>query len=341
MFNKTAVSEIKALLEGSEKVTIIMHRGPDGDAVGSALGWKRLLETKGIEATVIAPDPFPDFLKWMPGADEIIIYEYHSEKAKKVAEASDAVFCLDFNAPNRAGDASELITTSTKPLVVVDHHQEPAEFAHIYYVDSDASSTAEMIYRLAKGLGWKNNIERKAAICLYTGLVTDTGSFRFSSVTPKVMRIASRLMETGMDHTEVYRQVFDSNSLTRLKLQGFALSEKLILLDDCATAYISLTAEELARYDFKKGDTEGLVNYALSINGVNLAGFFSEKDGAIKISLRSRGSFDVNKLARAHFNGGGHQNAAGGRCEESMNEVLKKFEEVARQNADQIKASIS
>jgi len=317
-----------------------MHRGPDGDAVGSALGWKRILELKGVHATVIAPDAFPDFLKWMPGADEIIIYERNREKANKLAEESDAIFCLDFNAPNRAGDASEIISNSKKPIVVVDHHQEPAEFAHIYYVDSDASSTAEMIYRLCKGLGWKNEIERKAAICLYTGIVTDTGSFRFSSVSPKLMRIASRLMETGMDHTEVYRHVYDSNSLTRLKLQGFALSEKLVVLEDQATAYISLTAEELARYNFKKGDTEGLVNYALSINGVNLAAFFSEKDGAIKLSLRSRGNFDVNKLANAHFNGGGHQNAAGGRCKEPMSEVLKRFEDLARENADQIKASI-
>jgi len=340
MFNKTAVLEIKALLEGCQKVTIIMHRGPDGDAVGSALGWKRILELKGIEAKVIAPDAFPDFLKWMPGADEIIIFERNPSKAKKIADESDAIFCLDFNAPKRAGDASELIARSKKPLVVVDHHQEPADFAHFYYVDSDASSTAEMIYRLCKGLGWKKDIERKAAICLYTGLVTDTGSFRFSSVTPRVMRIASRLMETGMDHTEVYRHVYDSSSLTRLKLQGFALSEKLVHLEDQATAYISLTAEELSRYNFKKGDTEGLVNYALSINGVNLAGFFAEKDGAIKLSLRSRGSFDVNKLAREHFNGGGHQNAAGGRCEESMDEVLKKFEGVAKENTDEIKASI-
>lgn len=340
MFNKTSVSEIKSLLDQQPKVAIFIHRGPDGDAIGSSLGWQKLLSLKGIESTVIAPDPFPDFLKWMPGAADILIYEESNETCKKRVAEADVIFCLDFNAPNRAGEAEALINSFGKPIVVIDHHQQPADFAHVYYVDSKASSTAELIYRLAKGLGWKNDIERKAAICLYTGIVTDTGSFRYSSVSPKLMRIASKLMETGMDHTEVYRHVFDSNTLERLKLQGFALSEKLVLLENDATAYISLSAKELAKYNFKKGDTEGLVNYALSINGVNLAAFFSEKDGAIKISLRSRGNFDVNNLAREHFNGGGHQNAAGGRCEDSMENVLEKFRAVAHENSELIKSSI-
>lgn len=336
MFNKTSVLEIQAFLESKPKVVIVMHRGPDGDAIGSSLGWYNLLKNQGIEATVVAPDPFPTFLKWMPGADDILVFETETEKSLVAIQNSDVIFCLDFNAPSRMGPAQTAIIDANKPIIVVDHHQEPAEFAQLYYVDSSASSTAELIYRLAKGLGWKANIDRNTAICLYTGIVTDTGSFRFPSTSPKLLRIASKLLETGMDHTEVYRNVYDSNSLNRLKLQGFALSEKLVCLEENSTAYISLSKEDLNRYNFQKGDTEGLVNYALSIEGINLAAFFAEKDGIVKISLRSRGNFDVNQLSRKHFNGGGHKNAAGGMSKDGLKETLERFEKISTEESSNI-----
>lgn len=334
------IPEIKSLLAGKPNIVIVMHRGPDGDAIGSSLGWYHILDNLGISATVIAPDAYPDFLQWLPGNEKVLIYEREKEKAQKAIDASDVIFCLDFNAPGRMGGLSEAIVNAGKKLVVVDHHQEPSDFAQAYYVDDTASSTAELIYRLAVELGVKSNVGQNAAICLYTGIVTDTGSFRFSSVSPSLMRIAADLMETGMDHTQIYRSVYDSNTEERLKLRGFALSEKMKVMKEIGVAYISLTAEDLASHKFKKGDTEGLVNYALSINGINVAAFFAEKDGIIKISFRSKGHYDVNQLSRKHFQGGGHVNAAGGKSDDSMEDTLKRFETIALEEGEAILNSL-
>lgn len=340
MNNTQSVSEIKQLLAGKPKVVIVMHKGPDGDAIGSSLGLYHILANLGISATVIAPDAYPDFLAWMPGNEGVMVYDANPAKAETVIAACDLVFCLDFNAPHRMGNLSTAIIESGKPLVVIDHHREPADFAQTYYVDDTASSTAELIYRLTSDLGALPNLGKDAAVCLYTGIVTDTGSFRFSSVSPKLMRVAADLMETGMDHTLVYQHVFDSNTEARLKLRGYALSEKLKVMPELGVAYMSLTAEELAAHNFKKGDTEGLVNFALSIQGVNVAAFFSEKDGIIKISFRSKGKFDVNQMARAHFNGGGHMNAAGGMSDQSMDDTLKRFESIVETVSTEILASL-
>lgn len=340
MINTLTTDTIQKLLSAKPRIVITIHKGPDGDAVGSGLGWMHVLANAGMEATVIAPDSYPDFLKWMPGNDSVVVYEFQKETAQKVIDAADLIFCLDFNSPARMGDLAEAITSAKKPIVVVDHHQQPADFAQGYYCDDTASSTAEMIYRLCEALNWEQFIDHNAAICLYTGIVTDTGSFRFSSVSPRLMRIAADLMEKGIDHTKIYREVFDSNTLERLKLRGFALSEKLELLSDSATAFIALEEKELEEFNYQKGDTEGLVNYALSIDGVGLAAFFSEKDGMIKISLRSKGNYDVNQLARTHFEGGGHINAAGGRKVDTMKNTIAYFKEIVTGEAEKIKASI-
>ncbi len=337
MLKINSLSDIQILLEPKPKVVIVMHRGPDGDAIGSSLGWYHILAKVGIESTVIAPDGYPDFLKWMPDNEEVIVYESNKEKAAKAVAQCDLIFCLDFNSPSRMGDLEKLITDSGKPMVVVDHHQEPADFADAYYVDDEASSTAELIYRLAKALGWKKQIDHSAAICLYTGIVTDTGSFRFASVSPKLMKIAAKLLETGIDHTEIYKRVFDSNTLERLRLRGFALSERLELLAGSTVAYISLTSADLHRFDFRKGDTEGLVNYALSIDGVEMAAFFAEKDGIIKISFRSKNNYDVNQFARSYFEGGGHKNAAGGKSELKMEETIGRFKTIVKEEKALIK----
>ena len=340
MINTLDADIIIKLLEPLPRVVITIHRGPDGDAIGSGLGWKHILTNAGISATVIAPDAYPEFLKWLPGNDELIIYESQKEAAQNAIDAADLIFCLDFNSPQRMGELAEPITKANKPIVVIDHHQEPAHFAQGYYTDDTASSTAEMVFRLSEVLGWENHINHDAALCLYTGIVTDTGSFRFSSVSPLLLRIAANLIEKGIDHTRIYREVYDSNTLGRLKLRGFALSEKLQVIPDAATAYISLTEKELKQFNFQKGDTEGLVNDALSIKNVGLAAFFSEKDGMIKISFRSKGSYDVNKLARKHFEGGGHVNAAGGRKIDTMKNTITLFEEIIATEADKIKQSI-
>ncbi len=340
MINTLTTEVIIKLLTPKPRVVITIHRGPDGDAIGSGLGWMHILANAGMEATVIAPDAYPGFLKWMPGNEKVLVYESQKEEAQKAIDAADLIFCLDFNSPGRMGNLAEAITSAQKPIVVVDHHQEPDDFAQGYYTDDNASSTAEMVYRLSEALQWEQHINHDAALCLYTGIVTDTGSFRFSSVSPQLLRIAASLIERGIDHTRIYREVYDSNTLERLKLQGFALSEKLKVMPGGATAYISLSENELKKYSFQKGDTEGLVNYALSIKNVGLAGFFAEKDGMIKISLRSKGSYNVNELARAHFDGGGHINAAGGRSLESMEATLARFEQIAREESAKISESI-
>lgn len=340
MINMASTSEIQKLLEPKPNVVITVHRGPDGDAIGSGLGWMHILAKAGIQAQVIVPDEYPEFLKWMPENDSIIVFEKEAPRANTAIQKADLIFCLDFNAPSRMGSLENAIMKANKPIVVVDHHQNPADFAQAYYTDDTASSTAEMIYRLCEVLGWEGHIDRDAAICLYTGIVTDTGSFRFPAASPRLMRIAAKLMETGIDHSRVYREVFDNNSETQLRLRGFALSQRLIVMPEASTAYIALSQEDLGQFQYQKGDTEGLVNYALGIKGVNLAGFFAEKDGIIKISLRSTGSYDVNVLARQNFDGGGHINAAGGRSELSLEETTRKFEEIVTLEADKIRHSI-
>jgi len=330
MLNKIDPAELSKHLGQKPKVLITMHKGPDGDAIGSSLGLWHFLKQKGIDAAVVAPDSFPKFLKWLPGCDQIIDCDHHPHRAEKAIHDCDLIFCLDFNHPSRLGAFEEMVTKSEKPKYVIDHHQDPDEFADQYYVDSDASSTAEMIYRLAAEMQETDLINADSAICLYTGLVTDTGSFRFSSVTPQVMQIAANLMSTGMDHVKVYNEIYDSSSLDRLKLRGYALSEKTVVIGDTGAAYISLSEEELERFNYRSGDTEGLVNYALSIEGVHVAGFFYERDGYIKISLRSKGEVEVNKISSALFQGGGHKMAAGGRSDLSLADTVAKFVAVAK-----------
>ncbi len=330
MFKKSSVSAIQKLLASKPKIAIIVHKNPDGDAVGSALGWQHVLAQAGFKSDVVVPDAFPKYLAFLPGSAEITVYDESADKAKSIFSQSDLIFCLDFNAVERMGAAGEAVVGANKPIVLIDHHQSPTDFAHAYYTDDTASSTCELICRLVKALGWKQHLERRGALCLYTGIITDTGSFRFSSVSPKLMRIASRLLDTGMDHTEVYRNIFDNNTLNRLRLQGFALTEKLTVVDGAGAAYIALSKEELERFHFQKGDTEGFVNYALSIQGVEVAAFFSEAKDYVKISLRSRRDVDVNAMARAHFQGGGHINAAGGRSDRNLIETAAYFEDICR-----------
>ena len=311
-----------------------MHKGPDGDAIGSSLGLYHFFKAIGVGASLIAPDSYPKFLKWLPGCDQIIEADKDLAKANKELKEADLIFSLDFNHPSRLGDFEEAVIASEKPKYVIDHHQDPSDFADLYYVDSDASSTAEMIYRLIEEFDQTDLIDIDCATCLYTGLVTDTGSFRFSSVTPQVMRIASELMSTGMDHVKIYNEVFDNSTLDRLKLRGYALSKKTIVIENAGAAYISLTEKELHHFNYQRGDTEGLVNYALSIEGVHVAGFFYEKDGFVKLSLRSKGNVEVNKIASALFHGGGHKMAAGGRSDESLKNTLAKFIAVAKAGFD-------
>jgi phosphoesterase RecJ-like protein len=296
-------------------VVITAHRSPDGDALGSALGLCNHLKNMGFtDVQVMLPDGFPAFYQWMPGADQVILFDKSTEDAKQILTGAQFIFCLDFNALNRLGKEMEAAMQAVDaPVVMIDHHMHPTGFATWNFDDSSCGSTAELIYRWIQAAGQTSHLTPATASCLYTGVMTDTGSFRFPSVSPATHRMVAQLLETGMSHADIHAAVYDSNRLDRLKLMGYALSEKLEVNQANACAMIVLTLAELNRYHAQSGDTEGLVNQALSIEGVNCAVFIREaKHGRVKLSLRSRGAFSVREVAEAHFNGGGHHNAAGG-----------------------------
>ena len=325
--NSDLVGPLKALLKTGKRIVLVPHKNPDGDAIGSCLGLQRFLEAHNHTTHLISPNDFPEFLKWMPGAESVINFEKNRGKAEKILASADLVFTLDFNALNRTGAMEEVLEKTTCPFIMVDHHQSPHDYAEVTYSDAQMSSTCEMVYHLIDGLGAAGDIDAEIATCLYTGILTDTGSFKYPGTTPTTMRVAAELMEQGAPHTQIHRYIYDTNRVERLQLLGCAL-QNLVILKPYRTAYITLTQEDLNRHNFQKGDTEGFVNYALSLKDVVLAAIFIEnkEEGIIKISFRSQGDFSVNDLARSHFSGGGHINAAGGRSEESLKATTSRFE---------------
>ena len=305
------------------KVVITTHKGPDGDAMGSSLALYNYLLKKGHSVYIITPNDYPSFLKWMKGDDDVIEYCFFEEKAKKITESAELIFCLDFNTLSRIDTYAPIVESSKAFKVLIDHHQHPDTF-DFNFSDTSACSTAQLIFEFLELLGDTDEIDQDIAECLYAGIMTDTGNFRFNSVSSKTHQVVSFLMEKGARNDWVYDKIHDNNSVNRLKLLGYCLSEKMEVKSDLGVAIITLTQEELQRFNFKKGDTEGVVNYALSIEGVNVAAFMVERDGIIKISFRSKGDISVNQLARDHFNGGGHINAAGGAAS-TMEEAITTF----------------
>jgi len=308
------------------RVAIIMHRSPDGDAVGSSLAMKHYLEKSGHSVSVLSPNAYPDFLKWMPGNKSVIDFEKTPVPANQAIAKADIIVFLDFNSLKRIGDLDKAVKKSKAFRLIIDHHPEPENFADITFHDSGASSTAELVYDFITMLGDNKKIHKDIANCLYAGIMTDTGSFRFASTTPHTHDVVADLMRHGAEATKIHRFIDDNNRDIRLRLLGYAVLEKMKIFPDFATGFITLTQSELKRFDYKEGDTEGLVNEPISVKGIVFSALFTElKDGEIKISFRSKDKFDVNKFARKHFNGGGHLNAAGGRSDLSMDETILKF----------------
>lgn len=325
--NQETVNELKQLLATSRELVIVPHRNPDGDAYGSCLALHHFLVKNGHTSSVIAPNDAPEFLKWLPGAQDILIFEEQEKKASDLISRAEIICTLDFNALHRVGNSMQpVLEKSTASFIMIDHHEQPDDYAGITYSDSSMSSTSEMVYHLFDKLGVLTDIDVAMATCLYTGILTDTGSFKFPSTTSTTMKVAADLMTRGLDHTQIHNNLYDTNSFSRLQLLATAL-KNLRTVDDCNTAYISLSQQEMNRYNFKKGDTEGFVNYGLSLSGIVFAAIFIEdqKQGIIKMSFRSKGSFSVNDFARSHFHGGGHDNAAGGRSDLSLKETIKRF----------------
>ncbi|MGC1630970.1 MAG: bifunctional oligoribonuclease/PAP phosphatase NrnA [Gelidibacter sp.] len=320
------IKEIKALLATPKHIVIVPHKNPDGDAIGSTLGLCHYLIKNNHQATVVVPNDYPDFLKWLPGQDDVIIYESDRTNAENLIEKADIIFTLDFNAFHRAGDMELPLANSKAIKIMIDHHQQPDLYAQYMYSDVGMSSTCEMVYHFISKLGDVDEINGQIATCLYAGILTDTGSFRFPSSTSTTHLVAADLIDKGANHSEIYNAIYDTNSYERLQLLGVALNN-LKVLPEYKTAYITLSQEELNAANFRKGDTEGFVNYGLSIKGVIFAAIFIEhkQEGIIKISLRSEGDFSVNEFSRENFEGGGHTNAAGGKSDLSLNDTVEKF----------------
>ncbi|PRX49592.1 DHH family phosphoesterase [Salegentibacter salegens] len=321
-----AILEITAELSQAKNIVIVPHKGPDGDAIGSSLGLMHFLRDKGHKVNVIAPNDYPRFLKWLPGNDDVIIYEKEKTNAENLINNADLVFALDFNHLDRSGDMQEILTASEAVFIMIDHHREPSDFANYTYSDAEMSSTCEMVYHFIEKLRAVPKITPEIATCLYVGIMTDTGSFRFSATSAETHRVIADLIDKGAVNHKIHNNVFDTFNEDRLQLLGTAL-QNLRVKPQFKTAYISITQEELDKHNFQKGDTEGFVNYGLAIENVVFAVIFIEnkQEGIIKISFRSKGDFNVNEFARAHFEGGGHNNAAGGKSELSMENTIAKF----------------
>jgi phosphoesterase RecJ-like protein len=325
------VSEIKELLTTPRKIVIVTHWSPDGDAIGSSLGLYNYLIQKKHKVTVITPNDYPSFLFWMQGNDKIIDFSDSPASAKKAVAAAELIFCLDFNAISRIDALGEEVKKSEAKKCIIDHHLEPEDFADFMLHQVKTSSTCELIYDFIVLMNDKALINKDVANCLYTGIMTDTGSFRFPSTSPKTHRVVADLIEAGAEHSDIHNRVYDNNTEDKLRLLGFSLAEKLTVIKQHGTAFFTLSHAELQHFNYKKGDTEGLVNYALSIEGIYFSAFIVERDGKVKMSFRSRGKFDVNKFARKYFSGGGHANAAGGISDLSLDETVLKFVSIVKE----------
>ena len=321
------IQEVQLLLSTPKKIAIIPHRGPDGDAMGSTLALYHFLLKNNHDAVVISPNEFPDFLAWMPGSETVKIFEKDKQNCTKILDEAELIFTLDFNALHRTGEMEQVLAKLTAPFIMIDHHQKPDDYAAITYSDTAFGSTCEMIYNFISFLGKKDQIDKVIGTCIYTGILTDSGSFRFPKTTGNTHRIVAELIDLGVENTEIPTLLFDNSGFERLQLLGRALQNMKVIAEH-KTAYTTLNQEELNSFNYVKGDTEGIVNYGLQIKGIHFAAIFIEnkEEKIIKISLRSQGDFDVNQFARDYFHGGGHRNAAGGKSEETMEETIEKFE---------------
>jgi phosphoesterase RecJ-like protein len=334
------MQEIKAFypkLEVPQKVVITTHQKPDGDAMGSSLGLCHLLQGMGHSVTVISPTNWASFLKWMPGCEKVIDFELHKDKAIKILEEAEILFCLDFNVLHRTKNMESHLAGLNCIKVLIDHHQQPQEEAFTYGVsDTNKSSTSEMVYDFIVESGHKDKINKDIAECLYTGVMTDTGSFRFPSASGNVHRMIADLKDAGMNHTLVHENIYDNFLENRLRFIGHVLLNRMEVFYEYNTAIMAVTKQDLLRFYMKTGDTEGLVNYLLTIQGIKFGALVIDRDEERKWSFRSKGDFDVNTFARTNFEGGGHYNAAGGRSSESLDNTVQKFKQVIKEYAAEL-----
>lgn len=318
------ITQLKSKLFEAKQIIITTHVSPDGDAIGSTLGLYHFFKMQGIHATVVVPNAFPNFLKWLPNAESIIIFE-EDESGKTLIESADILFCLDYNEPHRTAKMETSITESNAYKILIDHHIGTPTWQSINLSVVGASSTCELVFDFIQSIDNHNFLNKDVAYCLYTGMLTDTGNFQFSSTTPKVHLQAATLIETGVQPEIVHNHINNSFSLNRLQFFGFAIAEKMKLSANKKLAYIILSQEEIYRFNIQTGGTEGLVNEPMKINDIEVSVLIKEDTDKVKLSFRSKGNIDVSAFAKKYFNGGGHKNAAGGVSYTSLEETEQFF----------------
>jgi len=331
------IQELKQLLAVPKDIVLTTHRNPDGDAIGSSLAMLHYLNTMGHTVRIVIPSEYPDFLEWMPSVADIIIFDLDKEVATKQIERADMLFYLDFNSLDRIDKMGEIAQERDIPKVLIDHHLQPEPIADFVLSEPTASSTCELVYDFMGLLGEQDKIDIKIGECLMTGILTDTGSFKYGT-TPKLYRVVADLLERGVDDYKLQDLIFNSAKEKHLRLLGHCLHNRMEILDEYKTGIITLNKEDYTRFEISRGDTEGIVNYLLKIKEVKMAAFITEQPTIVKLSLRSKGDFSVQEIASKHFKGGGHKNAAGGASFIGLRATVRKFKSLLPEYKDQLNA---
>ncbi|MDK2910735.1 MAG: bifunctional oligoribonuclease and phosphatase NrnA [Bacteroidales bacterium] len=332
----TEANQILDQLQKKNNILIISHPNPDGDSIGSSLALSRLLLKMGKNSNVVVPNGIPSYLLWLPGASEVIVYESHAHKAEKIIQEAEIVFFIDFNSINRLNNIGKYFEQGNKTFILIDHHLQPADIFDVVFHTTQVSSTSELIYDFIVKAGLKEWMDKEIATCLYTGIMTDTGSFSYSCNHPQTYHVTAELISLGINVSQIHNLVYDTFSEDRMRLLGHLLLNCMVVNHDLHTAYLYLSLTDQKRFNFQPGDSEGFVNYALSIKGIRFAAFFTEKENLIRISFRSKGNFSVNNFARIHFDGGGHLNASGANSYRPLKDTLELFESLLPAYADEL-----
>ncbi len=339
--SESSITYLVQLIREKSDVLITTHYNPDGDAIGSSLALYHFLKAQDVNVSLLIPNELPSFLQWMPGAGQAFVYSENNSIGNELISKADLIFCMDYNGLGRVKLFTEQLRTASATRVLIDHHLKPENEFDLCFSMTSVSSTAELLYRIIDEAGLKASISKEIAECIFVGIMTDTGSFSYSCNRSETFEITASLIDFGIDVERIHRMVYDTYSESRMRLLGHCLGPNLKVLPEYSTAYIWLTKEDLEQFEYQQGDTEGVVNYALSIQNIAVAALFTERDDRIRVSLRSKGEFSVNDFARAHCNGGGHRNAAGGDIFMTMPETLTWFESLLPQYRTEIHKSLA
>jgi phosphoesterase RecJ-like protein len=332
--------ELSELFDSSNRILLISHINPDGDAIGSQLALYQYLTFKGKKVEMICPNNLQEFLKWMDDSEAIKVFIRKRKECIRLIEASDLIIMMDFNQPNRLGEAEKYVISSTAVKVIIDHHLNPHSFAKLTIYDPSFCSTSELVYEIITALNGKPFVNKSFSEAIYVGIITDTGNFEHGAYTGRTFRVAAGLLESGIEKERILNVIYNNFSADRMRLLGFALNQRMTVLNEYKTAYICLTRKDLSEYNHVKGDTEGFVNIPLSIKGINFAVLFIEKENFVKLSFRSKGNFPVNEFASRYFSGGGHLNASGGEYYDSLENTISYFLKVLEENAIRLKGEL-